>query len=257
MTSNRLSGPLRPEALEVNFLGAFHLLRGLSFFRASANPSKQSVLDANKCKDLYNPSTIELANLLPPFRSARQSKKPRRFRHCSFRAHLKRMAILVPCFLLMALGMLHLLETLVGRARLLWNFRVDQAFPLSWGRLSCKELSSLDKFSDAVNLASLTPCHSHHYYWRPQPLLNAINLGCTGVEADIWEFDEELYVGHSIQSLSRNNTFHHMYVQPLVDILDSKGSKNKRPATIRRCPECGKPGHNVRTCQVEVETPDV
>lgn len=39
----------------------------------------------------------------------------------------------------------------------------------------------------------------------------------------MWKCDEELRVGHSIQYVSRNNTFHHIYAQPLVDILDSKG----------------------------------
>lgn len=38
---------------------------------------------------------------------------------------------------------------------------------------------------------------------------------------------------------------------------ENRGSNDERPATIRRCRKCGKPGHNIRTCQVELETPDV
>lgn len=63
------------------------------------------------------------------------------------------------------------------------------------------------------------PCHSHNDYWRKVPLFSAIHAGCTGVEADVWLFDDELYVGHDTASLTRNRTFTALYVDPLVDIL--------------------------------------
>ena len=63
-------------------------------------------------------------------------------------------------------------------------------------------------------------CHSHNDYWRKVPLYEAVSAGCVGVEADIWLFDEELYVGHSTSALTPNRTLSSLYVNPLVDILE-------------------------------------
>lgn len=63
------------------------------------------------------------------------------------------------------------------------------------------------------------PCHSHNDYWRRVPLYSAISAGCISVEADIWLFEEELYVGHDTASLTRNRTLHSLYINPLIDIL--------------------------------------
>ena len=66
------------------------------------------------------------------------------------------------------------------------------------------------------------PCHSHNDYWRRVPLYQALHYGCTSVEADVWLFDEELYVGHNTISLTRNRTFQNLYVKPLMEILDKQ-----------------------------------
>ncbi len=66
------------------------------------------------------------------------------------------------------------------------------------------------------------PCHSHNDYWRRVPLFSAIEVGCIGVEADIWLFDEELFVGHSVASLTRNRTLDSLYISPLLDILSKQ-----------------------------------
>lgn len=63
------------------------------------------------------------------------------------------------------------------------------------------------------------PCHSHNDYWRLVPLYSAISAGCVSVEADIWLFDQELYVGHSTASLTPNRTLKNLYLNPLLDIL--------------------------------------
>jgi hypothetical protein len=65
-------------------------------------------------------------------------------------------------------------------------------------------------------------CHSHNDYWRRVPLYDALHWGCTGVEADVWLFDDELYVGHNTNALTPNATFRNMYVDPLVKMLDHK-----------------------------------
>lgn len=65
-------------------------------------------------------------------------------------------------------------------------------------------------------------CHSHNDYWRKVPLYSAIHAGCIGVEADVWLFEEELYVGHSLSSLTPNRTLRKLYIHPLLDILDKQ-----------------------------------
>jgi hypothetical protein len=65
-------------------------------------------------------------------------------------------------------------------------------------------------------------CHSHNDYWRKVPLYEAIHAGCVGVEADVWLFDEELYVGHNTYSLTPNRTLTSLYINPLLDILDKQ-----------------------------------
>lgn len=39
------------------------------------------------------------------------------------------------------------------------------------------------------------------------------------MEADVWLFDDDLYVGHNTASLTRNRTFQSLYIDPLVKIL--------------------------------------
>lgn len=70
------------------------------------------------------------------------------------------------------------------------------------------------------------PCHSHNDYWRTVPLYSAIEAGCIGVEADIWLFEEELFVGHSIASLTRNRTLNSLYVNPLLETLSKQNPQN-------------------------------
>jgi hypothetical protein len=52
------------------------------------------------------------------------------------------------------------------------------------------------------------------------PLFDALRAGCTGIEADVWLFDDDLYVGHNTASLTRNRTFTSLYIDPLVKILE-------------------------------------
>ncbi|MCJ1431345.1 Altered inheritance of mitochondria protein 6 [Xylographa pallens] len=65
-------------------------------------------------------------------------------------------------------------------------------------------------------------CHSHNDYWRTVPLYSALSAGCISVEADVWLFDEELFVGHSTSSLTRNRTLKALYIDPLMEILSKQ-----------------------------------
>ncbi|RPA99877.1 hypothetical protein L873DRAFT_1682209 [Choiromyces venosus 120613-1] len=64
------------------------------------------------------------------------------------------------------------------------------------------------------------PIHSHNDYWRLVPAYTAISYGCISIEADVWEYDGELFIGHDVASLSRNRTFKSLYVDPLREMLD-------------------------------------
>ncbi|PGH13267.1 hypothetical protein AJ80_06377 [Polytolypa hystricis UAMH7299] len=77
-------------------------------------------------------------------------------------------------------------------------------------------------------LADVTPvaCHSHNDYWRRVPLFSALEAGCISVEADVWLFDDDLYVGHTTSSLTVNRTLSNLYINPLLEILS-----NQNPTT--------------------------
>jgi len=81
------------------------------------------------------------------------------------------------------------------------------------------------------------PIHSHNDYWRRIPAYTAISYGCISIEADVWEYSGELFIGHDIASLTRNRTFKSLYVEPLRKILDSQN-----PDTEFTHPRKGKDG---------------
>jgi hypothetical protein len=63
-------------------------------------------------------------------------------------------------------------------------------------------------------------CHSQDDYFRAEPLYQAIQTGCTSVEADVWVVSNELYVGHTAAAIRQNRTLKSLYLDPLLDILD-------------------------------------
>jgi len=72
------------------------------------------------------------------------------------------------------------------------------------------------------------PCHSHNDYWREDPLLEAIELGCTSVEADVRLKDRELYVAHKKEEIRKDLTLKKLYINPLVKNLDNRNPNNKQ-----------------------------
>lgn len=117
-------------------------------------------------------------------------------------------------------GVIHILNVLLGFMPLAWDdpaaSSLDWTFP---GKTSSDIASHL---LDITRDVTPIPCHSHNDYWRRVPLYDALRWGCTGVEADVWLFDEELHVGHSTSALTQNKTFRSMYVDPLRKMLDHK-----------------------------------
>jgi hypothetical protein len=63
-------------------------------------------------------------------------------------------------------------------------------------------------------------CHSHDDFFRNEPLYQAIRIGCTSVEADLWQVDDELYVAHTTAGIRQNRTLKNLYLDPLQDILN-------------------------------------
>jgi hypothetical protein len=154
-------------------------------------------------------------------RSRSHAQRP--LRTCR-RAHVlgfaRRALFASPFLVLMAFGVLHILTVLVGRAKLFWNVEVSDDFLPGWGKPGHIG-EGLSKYpTDATRDVLPLPCHSHNDYWRRIPFYDAIHWGCTGVEADVWLFDEELYVGHNLAALTRNRTFTNLYVNPILDMLD-------------------------------------
>jgi hypothetical protein len=68
------------------------------------------------------------------------------------------------------------------------------------------------------------------------PLYSALQAGCIGVEADVWLFDDELYVGHTTSSLTERLTLRSMYIDPLVTILERQNPTSKFNAEIKTTP---------------------
>ncbi|KXT07072.1 hypothetical protein AC578_2399 [Pseudocercospora eumusae] len=133
---------------------------------------------------------------------------------------LRRACLALPVLVLMFFGLLHILQVLIGRAQLFWDNDVYDNWMPDWGKPGQPGDGLSHYPTDATRDVIPIPCHSHNDYWRKRPLFDAIHWGCTGVEADVWLFDEELYVGHNTASLTRNRTFRNLYINPIVHLLD-------------------------------------
>lgn len=114
----------------------------------------------------------------------------------------------------------------MGRANLLWDpLDPDDDFLPNWGKLGHAGQGLAEYPTDATRDILPIHCQSHNDYWRRVPLFEALYWGCTGVEADVWTFDDNLYVGHNLASLARNRTFENLYIIPIVDMLDKMNAK--------------------------------
>ena len=77
--------------------------------------------------------------------------------------------------------------------------------------------------------------HSHNDYEQKQPFFAAYNLGFNSIEADLYIKDNELYVAHDWDKIMPENTFIHLYLEPLLaKIKDNKGFPypNKKPLQL-------------------------
>ncbi|KAH6642021.1 hypothetical protein C7974DRAFT_302130 [Boeremia exigua] len=122
-------------------------------------------------------------------------------------------------FVVFFFGCVHIVNVSLGYLPLIHD---DPAFALDWTQPDQASADMASHLVDITKGVTPIPCHSHNDYWRRVPLYDALRWGCTGVEADVWLFDEDLFVGHNTHSLTKDHTFQNMYVDPLVKMLDQK-----------------------------------
>ncbi|KAH8672837.1 hypothetical protein BGZ60DRAFT_373500 [Tricladium varicosporioides] len=109
----------------------------------------------------------------------------------------------------------------LGAATMIWSSDIDKVLQ-NWGQPGSGTEGLSWYPTDFTRDILPIPCHSHNDYWRKVPLFSALRAGCTGTEADVWLFDDDLYVGHNTASLTRNRTFQSLYINPLVQILEKQ-----------------------------------
>ncbi|KAL2075073.1 hypothetical protein VTL71DRAFT_15 [Oculimacula yallundae] len=108
---------------------------------------------------------------------------------------------------------------LLTAVTLYWNTDPDDIFK-AWGGIGSGTEGLNWWPSDFTRDIQPIACHSHNDYWRQVPLFSALRHGCISVEADVWLFDDVLFVGHNSVSLTRSRTFTSLYIDPLVRILE-------------------------------------
>ncbi|GAD91841.1 hypothetical protein ANI_1_422064 [Paecilomyces variotii No. 5] len=73
------------------------------------------------------------------------------------------------------------------------------------------------------------PVHSHNDYWRDVPFYTGLSHGCASTEADVWLYNDTLYVrtvGHEQSALTKARTLESLYINPILDVL-----KKQNPTT--------------------------
>ncbi|KAJ5104749.1 hypothetical protein NUU61_002096 [Penicillium alfredii] len=56
-------------------------------------------------------------------------------------------------------------------------------------------------------------------YWRDEPFYTGLAKGCMSTEADVWLYNDTLYVGHHESALTEDRTLESLYIKPILDIL--------------------------------------
>ncbi|KAF2834091.1 hypothetical protein M501DRAFT_1021086 [Patellaria atrata CBS 101060] len=125
--------------------------------------------------------------------------------------------------ILAAFGLIHLINVFFSLGPVLLDTTVDTSIR-TWNSFVRAGAPLSDYPTNITRDVLPIPCHSHNDYWRRVPLLEALHYGCTGVEADVWFFDGELYVGHSTSDLRPEKTLETLYINPLLHILGEKNA---------------------------------
>ena len=118
-------------------------------------------------------------------------------------------------------GFVQSITLLASFTRVIFPSKLDRILA-HWGELGHAGFGLSSWPTDFSRDIRPIPLHSHNDYWRMVPLYDALKAGAIGVEADVWLIDDELYVGHTRASLTKNRTLKALYVDPLTKILEGQ-----------------------------------
>ncbi|MEZ6014577.1 MAG: hypothetical protein R3F49_05645 [Planctomycetota bacterium] len=74
----------------------------------------------------------------------------------------------------------------------------------------------------------LLAAHAHNDYIHARPLLDAVDQGFRSVEADVFAVDGALWVGHTLLEVRPGRTLRELYLEPLRERLQARGSVLER-----------------------------
>ena len=77
----------------------------------------------------------------------------------------------------------------------------------------------------AADVKPLAQAHAHNDYEHQRPLLDALDHGFTGVEADIWLVNGKLLVAHEEAHIKPERTLEALYLDPLKKRVSERGGK--------------------------------
>lgn len=105
--------------------------------------------------------------------------------------------------------------------------RLDELFPLEKPQPDTEDVPPEERFE--VFMPNVVPirCHSHNDYWRRTPLYAAVGSGCISIEADVWAFEDDLFVGHNARALTPEVTLSSTYLDPIEKLLHDANQPSK------------------------------
>ena len=77
----------------------------------------------------------------------------------------------------------------------------------------------------ASRVSPLAGAHAHNDYEHPRPLLDALELGFTSVEADVFLVDGKLLVAHNRPDVDPKRSLDALYLKPLSERVSSNGGQ--------------------------------
>jgi hypothetical protein len=77
----------------------------------------------------------------------------------------------------------------------------------------------------AADVKALPQAHAHNDYEHQRPLLDALDHGFTGVEADIWLVNGKLLVAHEEAHIKPERTLEALYLDPLKKRVAENGGR--------------------------------
>lgn len=83
-----------------------------------------------------------------------------------------------------------------------------------------KEAAGRHRTASRASVTMLPQAHAHNDYQHDRPLLDALDRGFCGVEADVFAVRGELLVGHSVLELRKGRTLTALYLEPLAQWVE-------------------------------------